>query len=173
MGIYVDGIEFVTIECYKCGVPFAMTNDLNNRCLRNHNRSFYCPNGHSQAYIGKTKEQKLKERLEQEQSRSGKLEERANKISGNYTRMRKRVANGICPCCNRTFQNLLNHMKTKHPDFGDRKILKTLRLLYGLTQQTLSDETGVSTHYISRYENNKYIPEEAREDINNWISNST
>lgn len=27
----------------------------------------------------------------------------------------KRVQNGVCPCCNRSFWNLERHMKSKHP----------------------------------------------------------
>jgi hypothetical protein len=29
------------------------------------------------------------------------------------------VANGVCPCCNRTFQNLARHMAGKHPDYEE------------------------------------------------------
>ncbi len=35
-----------------------------------------------------------------------------NKLS----RQLKRVNKGVCPCCNRTFVNLANHMKTTHPE---------------------------------------------------------
>jgi hypothetical protein len=31
--------------------------------------------------------------------------------------MRKRIQSGVCPCCNRTFENLGRHMKSKHPAF--------------------------------------------------------
>jgi chemotaxis response regulator CheB len=33
------------------------------------------------------------------------------------TKTKKRVANGVCPCCNRTFKQLARHMKAKHPEF--------------------------------------------------------
>jgi hypothetical protein len=35
------------------------------------------------------------------------------------TKIKNRVAKGVCPCCNRTFQNLADHMKSKHPDYAD------------------------------------------------------
>lgn len=38
---------------------------------------------------------------------------------GLLTRMKNRVGNGVCPCCNRHFKNLQGHMKTKHPEFKD------------------------------------------------------
>ena len=34
----------------------------------------------------------------------------------------KRVHNGVCPCCNRSFQNLQKHMKTKHPEIAGKGI---------------------------------------------------
>ncbi len=35
------------------------------------------------------------------------------------TKVKKRAANGVCPCCNRTFSDLARHMKAKHPDFAE------------------------------------------------------
>jgi hypothetical protein len=32
-------------------------------------------------------------------------------------RLRRRVANGVCPCCHRTFHQLARHMRTKHPEY--------------------------------------------------------
>lgn len=34
------------------------------------------------------------------------------------TKIRKRVGNGVCPCCNRTFSNLQRHMAGQHPAFA-------------------------------------------------------
>lgn len=31
--------------------------------------------------------------------------------------IKKRVGNGVCPCCNRTFENLSRHMSCKHPEY--------------------------------------------------------
>jgi len=36
-------------------------------------------------------------------------------IKGALAKERKRVGNGTCPCCNRSFTNLQRHMATKHP----------------------------------------------------------
>jgi len=171
--VFKDTVNLVTEECYKCGATFAFPEEIYNRCLRNHNRLFYCPNGHGQVYNGITDEQKLRERLEQEQRRVVEIETRANRVSGNYSRMRKRIANGVCPCCNRTFQNLLNHMRKEHPDFSNEKILKSLRLLFGLTQAELSEEAGVNAAYISNYERGAYVPECAGKRIENWLNSHT
>jgi hypothetical protein len=38
---------------------------------------------------------------------------------GHTTRIKNRIAAGVCPCCNRTFKNLARHMGNKHPDYKD------------------------------------------------------
>lgn len=36
---------------------------------------------------------------------------------GVTTRIKNRIANGVCPCCQRTFKNLARHMKGQHPNY--------------------------------------------------------
>ena len=167
---FVDNAFLVTIECYKCHTLFAMTRELNEQCLRDHSKSFYCPSGHGQVYTGKTEEQKLRENLEREKVKHNETLRRTEKISSNYSRMRKRVANGVCPCCNRTFQNLLKHMQTEHPDFSNDKALKMLRLMFGLTQQTLAEEIGITAAVVSNYEHKKSVGDWHIKRIENWIN---
>jgi hypothetical protein len=38
------------------------------------------------------------------------------KSEAELRRIQKRTAAGVCPCCNRTFQQLARHMKTRHPE---------------------------------------------------------
>lgn len=175
MSKYVDGIEFITEECCSCGMPFAMTKGFYDR-RRNDHKSFYCPAGHSQHYTGKSEAQRLKDKLaaKQEQltaqnSRAARLEREKEKLSRNYKKMRDRVKNGVCPCCNRTFRNLLNHMRTEHPDFESNEVARNLRDAYGLSQSDLGEEIGVPASYISLYENNKVVPEWAKNVISNWV----
>jgi DNA repair exonuclease SbcCD ATPase subunit len=37
---------------------------------------------------------------------------------GQMTKLRNRVGKGVCPCCNRSFENLKRHMVSKHPDYA-------------------------------------------------------
>jgi hypothetical protein len=131
MHTFTTTIKMVTQECCTCHVLFAMTDEMNDERLRDH-RSFYCPNGHSQSYTGKSAEQKLREKLTAEQERIVRLNSRldqeraaaehernrANGYKGALTKTKKRVANGACPNCNRHFPNLEAHMKTKHPEYA-------------------------------------------------------
>ncbi len=176
MSTYSNGTWFETETCCNCGMQFAMTTDYYNR-RRKDRKSFYCPAGHAQYYTGKTEEQKLRDKLNKAQldlqAESGRailLEQEKREIQNSYGKMRNRVKNGVCPCCTRTFQNLLNHMRTQHPEFGESKILKSLRESFGLTQTALSKEIGVSASYISNYEREKYAPQHAVQSIEYWVS---
>jgi DNA-binding XRE family transcriptional regulator len=170
MSNYVDGIEFVTELCCNCGMAFAMTSDFKLR-RRNDHQSFYCPAGHGQHYTGKSEEQKLREQLEAESGRAALLEQERAEAEKKYRRIRDRVKNGVCPCCNRTFQGLLNHMRTEHPEFGSPKILKTLREAMGLTQSALAKEIGLAhPSYVSGYENERPVPAYAEKRLERWIS---
>ena len=53
------------ITCASCGVVFGMPDHLESELRRTH-KSFYCPNGHSIHFAGKTKEEKRIDELERE-----------------------------------------------------------------------------------------------------------
>lgn len=117
------------IHCARCGSPFGVQKHQLDS-LRETGKTFYCPSGHSNVYT-KTKADLLSTELakvkrdlewEAEQNRRNRQDAAHYKKSrdaykGQVTKIRKRVANGVCPCCNRTFQNLREHMLTQHPDF--------------------------------------------------------
>ena len=111
------------ITCYTCGAVFGLESGFYADRLRDR-RDFYCPNGHSQHFIGKTDAERLQELLEKERARSEFLrreveQQRRSKsaIKGQLTKTKNRIAKGVCPCCNRQFQDLHRHMETKHPDY--------------------------------------------------------
>ena len=60
-------------------------------------------------------------------------------MKGVLAKERKRVANGVCPCCNRTFGNLQRHMATKHPDHA-----AAIPLAGRAAAEGSADETGES-----------------------------
>lgn len=116
----------ITESCYKCKAPFAMSNSLYEAALAaKAGIKFYCPNGHQQHYIeGETEETKLRrerdrlqQRLAEKDDTIATLEKSNAATRGVVTRIKNRVSNGVCPCCNRTFSNLHNHMKNKHPAY--------------------------------------------------------
>jgi len=141
-GTFVETIttKFCIEECCNCGIAFAMTEEFKKDRLAD-KRSWYCPNGHCQHYLGKTDAQLRKEAeekaaaaeenarramesLEWEKQYSKRLyrekentENRLRSTKGVVTKLKKRAANGVCPCCSRTFSQLARHMANIHPEF--------------------------------------------------------
>lgn len=127
--------NFVTEECNSCGVQFAVTEAFQKKRLevRGPNNPFYCPNGHKIWYIGKSAEDLQRERAEQLQRQleaadnrlkaAREARERADRQAaaarGQVTKIKNRVSHGVCPCCNRTFENLQRHMASQHPTFAE------------------------------------------------------
>jgi len=65
MTISFLNIPFETIECAKCHILFAITQDHDNR-LRKSKEDFWCPSGHTQVYTGEssdTIERRLREEI--------------------------------------------------------------------------------------------------------------
>jgi hypothetical protein len=115
--------------CCNCHIAFAMPKELQDR-RRTEGGTFYCPNGHGQHYA-KTENQKLREQLDRANSdsqywRQRKVDADAQKEAterrlsaqkGQVTKLKRRITNGVCPCCSRSFSNLRRHMSSQHPDF--------------------------------------------------------
>jgi hypothetical protein len=116
----------VTYCCHSgCGTPIALPVLVYNRFLNDPSQWFHCCFGHSQHFTGPTEAEKLKSQLESAQRSEKWWQEKAAQrgrsakaFKGQVTRIRNRVKNGVCPCCNRTFQNLMRHMATEHPEYA-------------------------------------------------------
>ena len=133
---YTD--KLVIEYCCNCGLPFGLSTDFSQQ-RKEDGGSFYCPAGHPQYY---TRKQKLEAKLKQAQQEltharedvnfwQSEAEEQAGRAQtakrqaaaakGHLTKIKKRLANGICPCCNRGFVNLQRHMATKHPSYNEEE----------------------------------------------------
>lgn len=115
-------ITLTEIVCCNCSTHFAMDASLDQRLLET-GGIFYCPNGHGQSYsdteVAKLKRQnqalRNSARYAEEEALRAKKEKTA--LKGQLTKTRNRIANGVCPCCHRTFKQVEQHMANKHPDF--------------------------------------------------------
>ncbi len=122
--------RFEIVYCYKCRMPFAIPASI-RADWQESGDGFYCPNGHLQSY-SESDVQKLKKQLQNsnkrlqwaeqdaktQRERADHNERRRRAEKAAKTRIKNRVGNGVCPCCNRTFQNLAKHMENKHPDYA-------------------------------------------------------
>lgn len=136
-----DRIEYttklVTEVCCACAVPFAMPASLQKQLRSDPGTTFYCVNGHAQHYTGETEEAKLRKQLEAsrlradraedtaryQRNRAARAERSAIAYKGVATRQRNRIARGVCPCCNRYFPEMDQHMITKHPQYAGEPLV--------------------------------------------------
>ena len=131
METITDTSVLVCDTCCKCGIRFAMPRDWQRQRLDKHD-GFFCPAGHEQYYSCKSELEKAKEEASREkmwrenaerreraaiQSRQA-AERKAAAARGVVTKIKKRIGNGVCPCCNRHFVNVERHMETKHPEYA-------------------------------------------------------
>lgn len=126
--------QLIIETCFECAMPFAMSATFRDKRLRD-GKTFHCPAGHLQHYTRrKEREQELEDQLRRAKdsesfyrnqamrNRQEANHERRSKAAykGHLTRIKKRIANGVCPCCRRSFQNVQRHMEGQHPDFVQR-----------------------------------------------------
>lgn len=123
---YENAIHVIT--CWSCVIDFGIGADFMDR-RRKDGEVFYCPNGHGNYYNkGKTAEQVAREKAEAELAAARSLAARESErrrqaegeraaARGEVTQLRTRIGNGVCPCCNRTFADLGQHIAGEHPDF--------------------------------------------------------
>lgn len=127
---------FHVIGCASCGSNFGINDALYRRAARQAIGHIYCPSCGRQNHWSESDDKKrireLEESLKRESAakmrerqshdqtktelRETEARRRAEKAA--KTRIKNRVANGVCPCCNRTFQDLHRHMTTKHPEYA-------------------------------------------------------
>lgn len=123
------------VRC-KCGGVYAIAEHVRAYC-EEHRTIWHCPycqTGWGFAYLGpQTKLEKERDaalerarRLEEEVAHQrGRVTQRDRSIRairGHATRVRKRIANGVCPCCRRSFENLARHMKGQHPGYAKTEV---------------------------------------------------
>ncbi len=130
MSITVD-VKLTEISC-GCGGVYAIAESHRTK-MHQEGGCWTCPYCQcSWGFANKGENARLKRELEESrvhrnneiarhdqtkaELRETELRRRAEK--GAKTRIKNRVANGVCPCCNRSFVNLARHMHNQHPAFG-------------------------------------------------------
>lgn len=117
---YTGQLHVETCCAKGCGITFGLNAGHYNELRRHPGRSFYCPNGHPMHYTGKSEQQKLRDAEARETALRDQLsasirDQEATRQT--LLRERTRFANGVCPCCNRSFENVRRHMQGEHPDY--------------------------------------------------------
>ncbi len=136
MAMLVTTSELTVTKCW-CGLEHAVPKSLYDELVRqrderNQKMSCYCPLGHTWVVSGTSKLKEAEDQLARERaahdqrvaSLKDALTRAKNQATANKaakTRLKNRIANGVCPCCTRSFSNLARHMEHMHPDFKKEK----------------------------------------------------
>jgi hypothetical protein len=132
---YATETTLTTITCGECGGVYAIAEKFREQSQKE-GTTWRCPYPGCHVhwgYANNSENAQLKRQLEAERqrveraenrarmaaSRQGIAERSARAYKGQVTKVKRRVGNGVCPCCNRTFSDLARHMKGKHPDYGE------------------------------------------------------
>jgi 23S rRNA C2498 (ribose-2'-O)-methylase RlmM len=106
-----------TLTCSNCNVLFALDSEFIATAKRDR-KTFYCPNGHSQWFPGKTEKELRKEadrRAANAEEEARILAVQRDEARKELRRLKQRAEAGACPYCNRSFVQLTRHIHTKHP----------------------------------------------------------
>ena len=147
MTTYTYTGKLTIIECAKCHMNFGVSPQFEHD-RRDDKRTFHCPAGHTQWFPGETTDQKL----EAAEARNTHLEDQLRATSEESERHRqailrdrRRFANGVCPACTRSFQNVRRHMTPQHPDYDVTHVDTTVE--FGCQcGRTFGSLRGLRTH---------------------------
>ena len=122
---YADDIEWHV--CPSCGIRYAapayffQARRSGDQGVQN----WFCPNGHRLSQKETEVDRLRRERdgliqdaarIEDEHREAIRAERKKTKeAQAEARRLLNRATKGVCPCCNRSFVKLAQHIKTKHP----------------------------------------------------------
>lgn len=112
---YQRSVQLAVVDCCTCGVLYGIPKKMDTELRRlGESGSTYCPNGHQWVYS-----ESAEDAIRAAEARAIHAEDQLRAAERRMGQLRKRAANGVCPHCHRTFQQLARHMKVKHPDYED------------------------------------------------------
>jgi uncharacterized Zn finger protein (UPF0148 family) len=112
----VLAVTLTEINCGKCGGVYAITERYREQKAQA-GGYWHCPYCDTSWGFGESENDRLKKEVEAERRRKDEALSRANEANAERDRALrklKRVGRGVCPECNRTFENLARHMNCKH-----------------------------------------------------------
>lgn len=198
-----DGIATETVHCW-CSINFVIPRALYQFYQRENEagRKFclYCPLGHSMIPAGQSEADRLRDELAREKHRTEQAradaEHQRERVTlrdrrlaarkGQITKLRKRISNGVCPCCNRTFTNLQRHMSGQHPDWApehehslatlpavsmqsDWATLRACRVALGLPLYAVGESASIKGSTLAVYEHGGASSERARRRVAEFL----
>ena len=118
----VHSQTLVAVTC-TCGIAYTIPETLHEQMLLHRGNgtrpatAIYCPLGHEWHYTGQTAAEKERAQRKAVEAQLVAVSDQLEAERRAHKRTAKRVANGVCPCCHRSFTNVRRHMNTQHPDY--------------------------------------------------------
>ncbi len=127
-------VTLIPVTCHKCSGVYGLSSRF-DREKHEKGGSWHCPYCDVSTVYRTSENERLKQELAKTIHRAEQREaalrdeaKYANELAvraeharrgekAAKTRIKNRIAKGICPCCNRGFGNLGQHMREKHPEF--------------------------------------------------------
>ncbi len=113
------------LVCGECGIEFHVPEHW-RKAREDQGTTFYCPNGHPRVYCESTVTRLEREKRTLELSLQSQVnaaqhaklvaERERDKAIKEKRKVERRIAHGVCPCCNKTFADVSEHMMTEHKD---------------------------------------------------------
>lgn len=120
---YTETVTLEKLTCGHCAGVFALNASFLNHA-RNNRGGYNCPYCQTPWSWFESEADRLRKQIEQKQRELSAVKcelLHAQNVACDERKARqgaekklRRVNAGVCPCCNRTFQNLARHMATKH-----------------------------------------------------------
>jgi hypothetical protein len=127
--------NLVTVECCRCGMPLGLSETWMKSAKEagHFKKMFCCPYckvdqgwGVSvhEAEVAKLNREKaalasdlqwVKQKRTEAVAEAEHFRKSRDGMKGALRKVKVRIGRGVCPCCNRTFENLRRHMETQHP----------------------------------------------------------
>ena len=132
MAILTVRTDLRVVNCGECGGTYAIGSRYHAE-KRETGGTWNCPYckvdwGFSDSgENAQLKKQLLRQQAQHDQTRAAisnsreqyrLAESRRRAQRGANTKLKNRIAKGVCPCCSRSFQNLHRHMTNQHPDWA-------------------------------------------------------
>lgn len=124
--------KLIVTSCH-CGIQLAIPESLYRKMQTDHDQVAYCPVGH-RFIFGKNDTDRERERADRlardlhnarasrdaARDQAAAAERSASAYKGHVTRLRNRIADGVCPVedCRRNFANVKSHINRMHPDWA-------------------------------------------------------
>lgn len=155
-------LEPLTCGVVGCGIPFAISRSLYNEAQADHSIGFWCPNGHKVYFQGRSTLDRLRDAQTAQVALRDQIEAAcrdAEQARVALLRDRQRFANGVCPCCNRSFGNVRRHMADQHPDYDTTRVVQRSTVRFRCScGRSFESLQGLRVHQGSQRGDNWFEP---------------